>query len=78
MPLAICRMRCFDGKLGRLYYIGDVVEDMPKNHPLASNFEFRKVSAPVVETIEEPKEIEEKPNEDSKEEKRGPGRPKKE
>jgi hypothetical protein len=65
MPFAICRKRCFDGNLGRLYYPGDVVEDMPLKHPLASSFEFKKVSSPVVEEVKEEPEVV----------KRGPGRP---
>ena len=82
MPFAICRKRCFDGNLGRLYYTGDVVEDMSFKHPLAGSFEFKKVPSPVIEKIEEVEEKEEKEeeviDEDKKEVKRGPGRPKKE
>jgi len=74
MPSAICRQRCFDGNLGRLYYPGDVVEDMPLKHPLSKCFEFKKVSNPVGEEI---KEVKEEPKEEE-DQKRGPGRPKKE
>lgn len=69
MPSAKCMVRCWDGDIGRLYYPGDIVDGMPLNHKLAKCFRFEKEKPkePDFSSSDEP---------ETKEEKRGPGRPK--
>ena len=39
MPLARCKMKCWDGRLTKLYYEGELVE-IPTDYELARHFEF--------------------------------------
>ncbi len=67
MSWAKCRKKCFDGNAGRLYYEGDMVEDMPPDHPFIKNGCFKYVPEVKKATPppEEPEEVEEPKKEDA-------------